>query len=255
MKNHLLVTAFTTIVCLTASARQQGSDPALNALTPYEVRHGWRLLWDGKTHTGWRGAKLDKFPEKGWQMKDGVLTVLATDGGESTGPGDIITNDVFGDFELELEFMITAGANSGIKYYVDPGMNKGAGSAIGCEFQVLDDSTHPDAKMGVGGNRTLGSLYDLIAAENLSNPGRPVPFKGVGTWNKARIVSKGGKVEHWLNDEKIVEYDRFSQMFRGLVAYSKYKEWPKFGQWPEGHILLQDHGNTVHYRSIKIREF
>jgi hypothetical protein len=225
-----------------------------NSLTQNEIYKGWRLLWDGKTSTGWKGAKLDYFPKSGWETTNDELTVLATDGGESTGPGDIITEKVFSSFELELEFKITKGANSGIKYFVDPELNKGAGSAIGCEFQILDDANHPDAKLGVNGNRTIGALYDLIAPENLSIPGRGKQFKGIGSWNKARIVVNGPKVEHWLNNEKVVEYDRSSQMFRALVAYSKYKDWPKFGQWPTGHILLQDHGNTVNYRSIKIRE-
>tara|TARA_R110002050_G_scaffold94765_3_gene197356 strand:- start:95230 stop:96636 length:1407 start_codon:yes stop_codon:yes gene_type:complete len=226
-----------------------------NALTKNEVNKGWRLLWDGKTSKGWKGAKIDQFPNSGWEIKDGELTILATDGGESTGPGDIITENTFSSFELELEFKITEGANSGIKYFVDAELNKSSGSAIGCEFQILDDKNHPDAKAGVNGNRTVGSLYDLIAAENLSIPGRDKQFKGIGNWNKARIVVKGAKVEHWLNNEKVIEYDRSSQMFRALVAYSKYKKWTDFGQWTSGHILLQDHGNTVHYRSIKIREF
>jgi hypothetical protein len=227
----------------------------VNELTENEIRKGWRLLWDGKTSENWIGAKLNHFPESGWQIKEGSLTVLATDGGESTGPGDIITERQFADFELELEFKITEGANSGIKYFVDPELNKGPGSAIGCEFQILDDNNHPDAKMGTGGNRTVGSLYDLIPAENLSVPGRGKQFKGVGIWNKARIVSKDGWVEHWLNNEKVVEYDRKSQIFEALVSNSKYKDWENFGQWPQGHILLQDHGNTVQFRSIKIKEY
>ena len=228
----------------------------VNTLTEYEQRKGYRLLWDGKTTAGWRGAKLDKFPEKGWEINEGVLTVLATDGGESTGPGDIITQQQFGDFELELEFMITEGANSGIKYFVDPELNKGPGSAIGCEFQILDDEKHPDAQRGVMGNRTMASLYDLITAENLSNPAgkKKKMFKGIGQWNKARIIARNGHVEHWLNNEKAVEYNRHSQMFKAIVHYSKYKDWPNFGRWPQGHILLQDHGNTVHFRSVKIRE-
>lgn len=225
-----------------------------NELTDWERKKGWRLLWDGKSSSGWTSARTGQFPATGWGIKDGVLTVQATDGGEATGPGDIITTGQFSDFELELEFRITPGANSGIKYFVDPALNKSSGSAIGCEFQILDDEKHPDAKLGVMGNRTVGSLYDLIAAENLSVPGRPKQFKGVGQWNHARIVSKVGRVEHWLNHEKIVEYDRFSQMFKALVNYSKYRQWENFGRWPQGHILLQDHGNEVSFRSIKIRE-
>ena len=227
-----------------------------NRLTQWEERKGFRLLWDGKTSSGWRGAKLDKFPDSGWEINDGILTIIGTEGSESAGPGDIITTDQYADFELELEFNITEGANSGIKYFVDPEMNKGPGSAIGCEFQILDDVKHPDAKKGVRGNRTVGSLYDLITSRNLSNPdgAKERLFKGIGKWNKARVISKSGKVEHWLNNEKVVEYDRFSQMFEALVNYSKYRDWPDFGRWPQGHILLQDHGNTVHFRSIKIRE-
>lgn len=225
-----------------------------NQLTEWEQSHGWHLLWDGQTSNGWRGAKLDHFPENGWTMGDGVLTIRANDGAEAAGPGDIVTTDLYSDFELELEFKITEGANSGIKYFVDPELNQGPGSAIGNEFQILDDQRHPDAEMGVAGNRTVGSLYDLIAAKNLEYPGRGKPFNGIGEWNKARIVSTDGHVEHWLNNVKVVEYDRFSQMFAALVAYSKYQDWEDFGRWPQGHLLLQDHGDEVQYRSIKVRK-
>ena len=225
-----------------------------NSLTKSEKRRGWRLLWDGKSTDGWRGAKLDGFPEKGWEIKDGILTVLSSGGAESRNGGDIVTTEAYSDFELSVDFKITEGANSGIKYFVDPGLNKGAGSAIGLEFQVLDDKKHPDAKKGKNGNRTVGSLYDLIRAEN-TDSSRGKNFKGVGKWNNARIVVKGGHVEHWLNHIKVVEFDRFSQIFKALVEKSKYEKWEGFGRLPEGLILLQDHGDLVSYKSIKIREF
>jgi len=226
-----------------------------NTLSPYEQRKGWRLLWDGRSTQGWRSARADRFPEKGWKIENGALTVLETGGDESAAGGDIITREKFSNFELKLEFKITEGANSGIKYFVDPELNKGPGSAIGLEYQILDDARHPDAQLGVRGNRTLASLYDLIPAENLSVPGRGKPFRGPGQWNQARIVVRGNHIEHWLNGFKMVEYERNTPMFRALVAYSKYKVWPNFGELPEGHILLQDHGNEVSFRSIKIREW
>lgn len=225
-----------------------------NQLTQNEEQTGWRFLWDGKTTDGWRGAKLDKFPEKGWEMKDGVLTVLSSGGAESRNGGDIVTTRSFSSFELSVDFKISEGANSGIKYFVDSELNKGEGSAIGLEFQVLDDEKHPDAKMGMNGNRTIGSLYDLIRAEN-GDSSRGKNFKGVDKWNNARIVVRGGHVEHWLNQIKVVEFDRFSQMFKALVEKSKYEKWENFGRLPEGLILLQDHGDEVSFKNIKIREF
>jgi len=226
-----------------------------NELTTLEKRKGWRLLWDGKTSNGWISAKASEFPKKGWQIENGELTVLESGGGEAENGGDIVTQDNFRNFELSVEFKITEGANSGIKYFVDPTLNKGKGSAIGLEYQLLDNKLHPDAKKGVKGNRTLGSLYDLIPSYNLSEDSNYIRFKGVNQWNRARIKVIDGHVEHWLNGVKIVEYNRFAQIFGSLVNYSKYQKYEGFGQFEEGRILLQDHGNRVSFRSIKIREF
>lgn len=218
-----------------------------NELSNAERETGWKLLWDGKTTEGWRGAKLTTFPEKGWAIENGILKVLGSTGRESMNGGDIVTTKKYKNFELSVDFMITDTANSGIKYFVDTETNKGEGSSIGCEYQILDDKTHPDAKLGINGNRTLGSLYDLIPAPENK------PFRK-GFFNTARIVVKGNKVEHYLNDVKIVEYERGTQMWRALVACSKYAKWPNFGEAAEGNILLQDHGSEVLYKNIKIRE-
>ena len=227
-----------------------------NALTPVQKEEGWKLLWDGKSSEGWRGAKLNGFPEIGWSMENGLLKVEKGDGGESTHGGDIVTIKKYKDFVLEVDFKITEGANSGIKYFVDPDLNTGVGSAIGCEFQILDDKNHPDAKMGIAGNRTLGSLYDLIKADALlyGQDNASKRFNGIGTWNRARIEVKGSHVAHYLNGIKIVEYERGTQMWKALVAYSKYANWPAFGEAESGHILLQDHGDEVVFKNIKILE-
>ena len=219
-----------------------------NSLTTAEKDNGWEMLWDGETTEGWRGARLDEFPEEGWKIEDGVLTVLASGGGESEAGGDIVTKELYGDFELKVDFKITEGANSGIKYFVDTDLNKGPGSSIGLEYQILDDERHPDAKLGNHeGSRTMASLYDLIQAD----PDKPV--NPIGEWNTARIVSKDNKVEHWLNGEKVLEYERKSEEYRQLVSESKYVDWPNFGEAEEGHILLQDHGNKVSFKNIKIK--
>jgi hypothetical protein len=220
-----------------------------NKLGNVEQSQGFKLLFDGKTSSGWRGARLDDFPKSGWVIKDGILTVLESGGGESAAGGDIVTLDKYSDFELHVDFKLTPGANSGIKYFVDPELNKGPGSSIGLEYQLLDDQRHPDALLGNHeGSRQLACLYDLKKANNnkLPNP--------IGEWNHAVVISKGNHVEHWLNGRKVLEYERKTPEFRQLIRDSKYKDWAGFGEWNQGHILLQDHGNTVFFKNVKIRE-
>lgn len=218
-----------------------------NKLSDKEIEDGWFLLFDGKSSDGWRRAYREDFPDKGWKIENGELTVEASGGGESVHGGDIVSIEKFSDFELKLQVKLTPGANSGIKYFVAEAEVGHVGSAIGPEYQVLDDKIHPDAHLGpIPGSRTFASLYDLIPAKNKRvNP--------IGQWNNVRILAQGKHVEHWLNGFKVLEYERGSEEFRELVAISKFKDRPGFGEAEEGHILLQDHGDEVSYRSIKIR--
>lgn len=221
----------------------------LNELTKYEEANGWKSLFDGKTTEAWVGAYKESFPEKGWTIQEGVLVIQGTDGSESANFGDIVTKEQFSAFDFAFDFKFTEGANSGVKYFVTL-QEKNSGSAIGLEYQILDDERHPDAKMGREGNRTLASLYDLIKADKQARF-----VKGPGEWNKGRIiVYPDNRVEHYLNGVKVVEYVRGSQEFRDLVAISKYKIWEKFGEAPEGHLLLQDHGDEVHFKNLKVKK-
>ena len=239
-----------SLVLLTALSSFEPSQTP-NTLTAKEKKDGWKLLFDGKTTTGWRGAYKDKFPSRGWSVENGLLTIQKSDGSESQSFGDIVTDAEYSDFDLSFDFKLTEGANSGVKYFVVEQQPKPKGSAYGLEFQVLDDDKHPDAKLGRDGNRTVGSLYDLIpASDKKANP--------IGQWNTGRVVSRGMHVEHWLNGKKVVEYERGSPAFRDAVAKSKYKAPDyntngRFGEAPKGHILLQDHGEQVSYRNIKIK--
>lgn len=220
-----------------------------NKLSKYEKHDGWKLLFNGKNGKGWMSYRMDGFPTQGWKIADGTINVLDAEGKESTNGGDIVTKEKFSAFDLSFEYKLSPGANSGVKYFVTLA-EKNEGSRIGLEYQVLDDALHPDAKMGRDGNRTLASLYDLIKANKPDAAIRPV-----GQWNIGRVVVyPNNKVEHYLNGIKVLEYERGSQAYKDLVAKSKYTAWKNFGEAPEGYILLQDHGNAVSYRSIKIKK-
>ena len=217
-----------------------------NNLSAAEKEQGFRLLFDGKTTQGWKKAGGADFPAQGWEVKDDNLTVLPTVGSGSPRGGDIITTEKFKFFELRFDFNMSEGANSGIKYFT--GNN---GPSIGLEYQILDDERHPDATQGAAGNRTLASLYDLIPPEKEARfVNKP------GEWNRGSIVVyPDNRVEHWLNGRKVLEFVRGNNIYRALVARSKYVGFEGFGMAEESPILLQDHFDLVHFRNIKIREF
>lgn len=218
-----------------------------NDLDPAEAAQGWKLLWDGKTTRGWRSVNGGGFPKSGWKIENGELVVTG-------GGGDIITDDTFASFEMQLEFKLTKGANSGIMYFVTEASDPHHSAPLWLEYQLLDDENHPDAKQGVNGNRTLASLYDMIPRIQMRANVGIAPK--VGEWQHARIVAHSdNRVEHWLNGVKVLEYTRGSREYRKLVANSKFKGYPLFGEAIRGHLLLQDHGDEVHFRSIKVRGF
>lgn len=231
-----------------------------NALTPAERTAGWKLLFDGRTLAGWKGVGYDTVPSSHWVVVDGAIKKIASgnvprvaDGRPLVG-GDLMTVDSFADFELSFEWKVTPGANSGVKYNVSEAMSLaqgGAGtqggpthSALGFEYQVLDDDRHEDAKLP---SHRAGALYDLIAPQDRKQ------LRPVGEWNSARIVVRGNHGEQWLNGVKVVEFELGSARMDSLLAASKYKVIPGFGTKRRGHIVLQDHGDEVYFRDIKVR--
>jgi hypothetical protein len=207
-----------------------------NALTATEKTDGWRLLFDGTSLAGWRGYRETTAPS-GWKVVDGAITLVGQG-------GDLVTADTFSNFELKIDFKIALKGNSGIFY-------RGVESADGPiyysapEYQVLDNLGHPDAKNGP--DRFCGANYALDPPSNKD------ACKPAGEWNSARIVVNGAHVEHWLNGEKVVEYELWSQKWKDEVAASKFKEWPTYGMAKSGLIALQDHGAEVAFKNIKIK--
>lgn len=203
---------------------------------------GWKLLFDGKTTKGWHNYGTKDISPL-WKVEDGALML------SQKGAGDILTDKEYENYEFELEWKISEGGNSGIYYLVNENPQKyQKGWNTGPEMQVLDDDKHPDATKGINGNHQAGALYDLIPA------GKNKQLKPVGQWNIAKIVVNKGKVEHWLNGAKIVEYDLNSAEFIEMVKASKFAAHPDFAKFRKGRIALQDHGDKVWYRNIRIKK-
>lgn len=239
MKTNILKVLLIAILFLqgvTASLQQSQNDNT----TKRQI-----ILFDGKSTNSWRDIKSDRFPDIGWVVTDGVLTVLAKTDNQDGGQ-DIVTKEQFSSFELELEIRLSEGANSGIKYLVTNTYPDTKGQYLGLEYQLIDNEKHPDALLGRNGNRKMAALYDILPARDNIKVNPP------GEWNKVRIVVDGNRVEHWLNGEKVIEYDRSLDCFKELVRISKYNKLENFGGQEQGHILLQGHGNEVSFRDIKI---
>jgi hypothetical protein len=206
-----------------------------NKLTPDEEKAGWKLVFDGTTTKGWRGLGRKEFPA-GWDVVDGCLH-------HAKGGGDLTIDGAYQDFELSIEWKVAKGANSGIKYRVVEA--EGKTGAFGPEYQVLDDEGHPNGKVP---KTTAGSLYDVIAP-SANKKGKPA-----GEFNLTKIVAKGNRVEHWLNGEKVVEYEFGSDAWKEVIAKSKFKTSTVYGSPVKGQICLQDHQDEVWFRGIKIKD-
>ncbi len=212
----------------------------LNTLTSAEKKAGWKLLFDGTTTEGWRRFKKQDFPKDLWVIEDGCLKHVAKD--HNGAGGDIITITQFNDFDFQFEWRISSGGNSGVKYFV----TEERSGPIAHEYQVLDDDKHPDAQ--VGSHRRTAAFYDVLP------PKSNKVLRPVGEFNLSRILVKGNHIEHWLNGAKVLEYELESDALKEAIAKSKFKDVAGFGKKVKGHILLQDHGDEICYRNLKIRE-
>jgi hypothetical protein len=200
----------------------------------------WTPLFDGKSLAGWRGYKKTDATETRWKVENGTLTLPANDGKDTRGARDIITTDTYDNFDLRWEWKAAPGANSGVKYFVLEDQN----SAIGHEYQIIDDAKHPDAQ--IGPHRQTAAFYDVLQAADR-------PIKPAGEWNVSEVRAHGTHIEHWLNGKKVLQYELDSPDLRAAIAKSKFKDIARFGKPQKGHILIQDHGDQVWYRKVEIR--
>jgi hypothetical protein len=230
--------AIAAAACAPASSNQADEMGSPSALSAAEAAEGWRLLFDGRDLSAWRGFRRET-PPASWSAAGGVLSFAPGDD-----RGDLMTREQFGDFELRLEWRISPAGNSGIIYRVTEDSSQPWHT--GPEMQVLDDDGHPDSARGIDRNRTAGALYDVVGTP-------PGVVRPVGEWNEVRIVARGSQLEHWMNGVKVVDIVVGSEEWNRLIAASKFHDMPEFGVQPRGHIVLQDHADPVWYRNIRIR--
>lgn len=212
-----------------------------------DSKAGWKLLFDGKTTKGWRGAYMTHFPATGWKVVDGELRGDLTNGAESGDAGDIVTLDTYRDFELVFDWKLGKGGNSGVKYFIEERQPRPAkGSQPGYEYQLIDDTDYVYNGKHLPQDLKTGSIYDVVAAEKADVQ--------MSVWHTSKIVVNKNHIEHWLDGQRVLATDRTSETFKKGVADSKFGDYQGFSQIPEGHILLQDHGHSVAFRNIKIRK-
>jgi hypothetical protein len=228
--------AVISVIALAVCAAAPAPSPA-NTLSRAEQAQGWKLLFNGKDLAGWRVYHKANVPPQ-WAVQDGTIALT------SGGAGDLMTVEEYGDFDLQLDWKISPKGNSGVIYRIKERDDAPQTYNTGPEMQVLDNDGHADGKIP---SHRAGAIYDLV-----------VPKEGavrpVGEWNQARIVLRKGHLEHWLNGQKVAESSYGDDKWRAMVAASKFKTMPEFGKAQAGHIALQDHGNQVWYRNIKIRK-
>jgi len=234
-----LAIAFAASLATVAPLAGQAKNPATTSTTATNGG-GWVQLFDGKDLKGWRGYKKPDASETRWKVVDGTLTIVSNGAGDTKGQRDLITDATYEQFDLRWEWKISQGGNSGVKYFVLEDEN----SAIGHEYQVIDDERHPDAK--IGPHRQTAAFYDVFAAHDR-------PLKPAGEWNTSEVIVKGNHVTHILNGKTVLEYDLGSPELKAAIAKSKFKDVARFGKLQPGHILVQDHGDQVWYRKIEIK--
>jgi hypothetical protein len=215
-------------------------EPAANQLSKKERQEGWELLFDGKSLAGWRGYQKPDAAGLRWTAADGCLSVPANDGKDTRGARDLVSVKQYDSFDLSWEWRVAPGGNSGLKYLV----TEEGPAALGHEYQMIDDTKHPDAQKR--DSRRTGSFYDVLPAPTA----RPRP---AGELNQSRVLLQGNHVEHWLNGAKVLEYELDSPALRTAIAASKFKSVEGFDKARRAHLLLQDHGNAICYRNMKIR--